>query len=177
MMTPDDLAVRFKSLAAHLATEDVTALLGAVRERAVAVGDVVLREGAASDTLFLVWQGELSVTVDGAGGTLELGRYAEGALVGEVSLLDRGPVSATVTATRAGTLLALGRDDLEALHRGSPRAATALLRVLCSALARRVRDSTDHLESLDADGTTKPPERSSLLGVLRSLFFTKREGA
>jgi CRP-like cAMP-binding protein len=173
-MTPQELAARFAPLATHLSIDDVADLQRAMTERSIAPGEVVLREGTDSDTLHLVWDGELAVSIESG---VELGRCGGGSIVGEVSLLDCGPASATVTATRPTTLLSLDRSGLETLHRDSPRAATALLRALCATLARRVRTSSDELERLVGDGSTKPPERSSFLGVLRSLFFSSKGDA
>jgi len=171
-MTPQEIAARFAPLAGHLSIDDVAGLQRASVERRLPIGEVVLREGATSDTLHLVWDGELAVSVDG--GT-ELGRCGPGSIVGEVSLLDCGPASATVTTTRETTLLSLSRAAFEALHQEDARAATALLRALCGTLAKRVRTSSDDLERLMGDEGEKVPTRSSLFAVLRSLFFASKE--
>lgn len=172
-MTPQEIAARFKALAGHLSIDEVAGLQRAATQRSLAAGEVLLREGAMADALYLVWDGELAVTVgdDGA----ELARCGAGSIVGEVSLLDSGPASATVTTTRPTTILALERAGLQSLYRADPRAATALLRALCGTLAMRIRRSSDQLERLLGDGTSAPSEKSSFLSVLRSLFSGKED--
>jgi CRP-like cAMP-binding protein len=58
-------------------------------------GDVLVREGEARREAFIVVQGHGDVFVDGE----QLAAVGPGDLVGEMSLLDRGPHDATVRAT------------------------------------------------------------------------------
>lgn len=152
-----------------VSTEHLPAVRRAAVERAISTGETILQEGQSSATLYIVGDGELAITVDA---DLELGRCGVGAIVGEVSFLDRGLASATVRATRPTTVLALAREAFDALYRDAPHAATAVMRRLCTTLAARIRRSSD---LLDGQGAGAPPveRRRGLLDLLGSLLGKK----
>jgi len=62
--------------------------------RSLAAGDVLARQGEAGDSLFLVLDGVLDVSVDGR----QLGDLGPGAVVGERAILESSPRTATLTA-------------------------------------------------------------------------------
>ncbi|MCX4242730.1 cyclic nucleotide-binding domain-containing protein [Paraliomyxa miuraensis] len=81
---------------------------------ALAAGDVLLREGENSGYMYLLQQGRLEVLRAAHDGTqVELGTIGPGELVGEISLLDGTPHTATVRAHTPCVLLALGRNVLD----------------------------------------------------------------
>ncbi len=74
-------------------------------EVVVQPGEVLIRQGDRGDHYFIVADGSLEISSHG-----ELKHTAErGSAFGEVALLADVPRTATVTATRASTLLAVGR--------------------------------------------------------------------
>src|SRR4051812_33437861 len=78
-------------------------------------GEVMVREDDTSGGLFLIFEGEAVVTLKGN----QRARLGEGDYFGEVSLLDAGPRSATVTAAtpvRAFTLAPFSFRPLLAEH-------------------------------------------------------------
>ena len=68
-----------------------------VRRRLVD-GDVIIQEGQHVDFLVFVLEGELLVTTRRLG---EIARLGVGEVVGEISLVDSAPPSATVAASRS----------------------------------------------------------------------------
>nr|HEX4313903.1 cyclic nucleotide-binding domain-containing protein [Kofleriaceae bacterium] len=161
-----ELLARATALSMH----ELRAIERAATAQTLAVGDVVLRDGEASAALYLIADGEVAIGIGDGAGT-ELGRCGAGAVLGEVSLFDGGAATATVTATRATQLLRLDRAQLDALYGDDPHAAAALMRMLTSALAARIRASNDRLEKLDVPAAGAARQRQPLLGVLRSLFI------
>lgn len=73
-------------------------------------GDVLLREGDTGEAAYLIESGhvEISKMVDGR--RVVLNTLGPGAIVGEMSLIDKAPRSATVTA--AGKTVALVIDKM-----------------------------------------------------------------
>lgn len=87
----------------------------------LAAGSVLIREGDPGDRIFIVVQGEVSVSSGGA----SLGRQGPGSYVGEIALLRDVPRTATVAATSDVRLLALERDEFLSAVTGSRRSALA----------------------------------------------------
>jgi CRP-like cAMP-binding protein len=76
-------------------------------KRRLADGEVLIKEGVQTDFVAFVLEGELLVTAKGFG---EIARLGVGEIVGEVSLVDSAPPSATVAAE--GECLALFIDKV-----------------------------------------------------------------
>jgi Cyclic nucleotide-binding domain len=86
--------------------------------RKLAAGDVLATQGDPGDSLYLVLDGVLAVTVDGN----HVGDVGPGAVLGEHSILDASPRTATVTATTPVRIAEAPADavDREALTRLAP---------------------------------------------------------
>ena len=72
-------------------------------------GDVIIREGESTDSLIFVLEGELLVTTRRLG---QIARLGVGEVVGEISLVDLAPPSATITASGTGLALFLDKTKL-----------------------------------------------------------------
>ena len=79
--------------------------------REVRRGDVIIHEGNPVDGLYVVLSGEVAVSKGGQ----SLASLREGELFGEMSLLQKTPATATVTAARNTSLLRLPREDFDTL--------------------------------------------------------------
>ncbi|HEX8824723.1 MAG TPA: cyclic nucleotide-binding domain-containing protein, partial [Archangium sp.] len=79
--------------------------------REVRRGDVIIHEGNQVDGLYVVLSGEVSVSKGGQ----SLAHLREGELFGEMSLLQKSPATATVTASRNTSLLRLPREVFDTL--------------------------------------------------------------
>lgn len=78
-----------------LTDEDIEWMVRAGTEHRYKPGDIVITEGKQTKDVVLLLKGEFVVTARGAG---ELARLGAGEIVGEMSLVDSAPPSATVTA-------------------------------------------------------------------------------
>ncbi|HEY0880674.1 MAG TPA: cyclic nucleotide-binding domain-containing protein, partial [Archangium sp.] len=87
------------------------------RARDVKRGDVLVKEGATSDGLYVVLSGEVEVEMKGA----RIASLKEGQVFGEMSLLLRSPASATVRAARHTSLLRLPKQDFDMLILSHPQ--------------------------------------------------------
>jgi len=79
--------------------------------RQVAPGEMLIKEGAQSDGLYVVLHG----SVDVAAQHIDLAHLREGEIFGEMSLLTRQPATATVVSPRNAILLRLPRDQFQEL--------------------------------------------------------------
>ncbi|MGE6759093.1 cyclic nucleotide-binding domain-containing protein [Corallococcus interemptor] len=97
--------------------KDRRALVERFRARDVERGEVIIREGDATDGLYVVLSGEVEVHKSGQ----RLTSLREGDLFGEISLLQKTPATATVEASRHTTLLRLPREDFDSLISSHPQ--------------------------------------------------------
>jgi hypothetical protein len=95
-------------------------------------GTVLTRTGDAGEEFFLIVDGTVRIDIPG-GQPVMLG---PGQFFGEMSLLDGGPRSATVTADTAIRVLVIRRRHFSTLLREAP----GLMLKILATLARRVRD-------------------------------------
>jgi CRP-like cAMP-binding protein len=97
-------------------------LAAALDERRAPAGQTIVRQGEPGDEFFLVSQGRVRVTVDGA----PAGELGPGDGFGEIALLRDVPRTATVESVEDTTLYALSRDEfLGAVARHAESAAAA----------------------------------------------------
>jgi len=180
MQLKEEFVRHFASVAHALSPAELDTALAVLEARELAVGDVLLTAGTPSDCAYLIVRGSLEVAIDVAVGHAVLGTADAGNWVGEVSLLDGGPATATVTAGMPARVLCLSKPALDELRKSSPRIATVLVREMTIAVVGRVRRASDRLEDLRVP-TIPPPgasdsvpthRRRSLVDALRTLMGT-----
>jgi len=104
-----------------------------------AEGEIVIAEGAQSDELYLLVEGEAAVeTIAVGGGRVQLATMGPGALFGELAYLLRTPRAATVRAKTALRVWRISRDALDALAQHDAPAALVFQTALSTRLADRV---------------------------------------
>jgi CRP/FNR family cyclic AMP-dependent transcriptional regulator len=107
--------------------------------------EVVVRQGDQGDCVFVINSGFLKVCVAGPSGSIStLCVVGPGEIFGELSLLDGGPRSATVTAVTRAELVTLDRAPFLELVASRPRVGIAIMEVL----ARRVRRLSERSDDL-----------------------------
>jgi CRP-like cAMP-binding protein len=100
---------------------------------------VVARQGEIGTGFFVVIDGRVRVVRDGA----VIATLGPGEFFGELSVLDRMPRNAMVSAEVPTTCLALASWDFEAVLLDQPKLALAILRGVATRL-RQVTDSARH---------------------------------
>jgi CRP/FNR family cyclic AMP-dependent transcriptional regulator len=116
-------------------------------ERCVA-GEKIVQQDVPADAVYVILKGRASVSVAARDGRiLTLRNIGQAEIIGEVSLLDGGLPSATVTAITKVDLLGVGRQSFMNLVEERPKIAVALLPVLAARL-RRLTAWVDDLAGL-----------------------------
>ena len=108
-------------------------------------GQVLFNEGERGERLYIITDGKMKLghtSSDGRESLLAV--LGPGELLGELSLFDPGPRTATATALTETTLMGLGHSALRPWLTGRPEVAEALLR----ALAQRLRRTNDQMADL-----------------------------
>jgi uncharacterized membrane protein len=112
----------------QLTEEDRTELAKVVDRRELKAGTTLFQAGEPGESLFVVSTGEVELFIkDTAGQKIVLTVARDGAIFGELALLDRGARTATAIALVDTELLELDRDDLLLLFQKTPEAAVRLL--------------------------------------------------
>ena len=113
-----------------LSKKELADLARAADDLEVPSGQVLCKEGETGQQFFVIVEGEIDITVKGKLVTHRAG----GEFVGEISLLEDIPRTATVTTTTPGRLFVLTRQDFRRLVDSNPGVEQKVMR----ALARRV---------------------------------------
>lgn len=126
----------------------LAALSGDRHVRQLAAGDVLFREGDASDAMYLLLSGRLKVYASNdSGREVVYNELVPGELLGEM-LLDGGLRSASVQALRPSTCLVIEGHDVQGLLRAHPEFAEVLVLKLIS----RLRQATRAIRALALEG-------------------------
>jgi CRP/FNR family cyclic AMP-dependent transcriptional regulator len=139
MATPSP---RSESLLAALPAELSQSLFAKARPLSVKADQTVFMVGDEGDGCYRVEEGLLKASIAApAGGERILAILGPGSVVGELSMIDGGPRSASVTALRDSKLSFVGRTAFEAFGQARPD----LYRHLATLLAQRLRDTDEAL--------------------------------
>lgn len=105
-------------------------------------GRAIFEYGDAGNALYIIRSGEVELSLtDDTGTRILLGAAGAGDFVGEISLLDDGPRTATALVTEDVEALVIDRDDLQRFMRHHPAIALTLLAVV----GRRLRETNQRL--------------------------------
>jgi CRP/FNR family transcriptional regulator, cyclic AMP receptor protein len=96
-------------------------------------GEQLTRQGQFGDELLIVLAGSATAQISGT----TVSTIGEGEVIGEISFLDHGPRSATITATTPMDVGVLTLAAFEKVASQSP----AFWRIISVGLARRLRDA------------------------------------
>jgi CRP/FNR family transcriptional regulator, cyclic AMP receptor protein len=126
-----------------LTPDETSAIVARMGLVALPAGAAVLREGDDPTRRFLLLLLEGEVEVDSSAGTtvnaVALSVLGPGSVIGEMSLLDHAPRSATCVALSPVLAAGLTREALDDLIEHEPRAAAKLLMGLAQRMADRLR--------------------------------------
>lgn len=130
---------------AALDPEAAAALQASMDTLSLGRGQILFNEGERGDRLYVITEGKMKLghaSSDGRESLLAVLGPAE--LLGELSLFDPGPRTATATALTETSLMGLGHAALRPWLTGRPEVAEALLQ----ALAQRLRRTNDQMADL-----------------------------
>ena len=140
-MTNIDL-LRATGVFSKLSDAELEAVARCVVERDVPEGACLIREGQAGESLYIIRSGRVMVEKTVGDRTAELG---DGAVFGEMSLIDNFPTSASVTTLAPCSLLLIGRLDLNVLLTWDTVLGAKMWRSFTEMLCRRLRASNEDM--------------------------------
>jgi CRP/FNR family cyclic AMP-dependent transcriptional regulator len=128
-----------------LTPQQAEVLAPAIAKRRVRRGECIVEQGAKTDALYLLLTGRARVTsTDQRGREVIIATLNPGDYIGEMSLIDNQPHSATVRADVQTDLLVLGRTEFARCLPEADSVAHAVMR----GLVLRLRQADRKIESL-----------------------------
>lgn len=146
-------------LFSHVEPPQMLELLRLLRPVELRAGEVLFREGAPAGAMWVLGaKAQVSVSVTPRGGKrpLEAARLAEGHVVGELSLIDDAPRSATAVVVESGSAYEISGTDFYVLRQQASPAAYQVLRRLCVELCGKLRSTTDRIVPPTAKPAASP---------------------
>lgn len=145
-----DMVLAISPLFTGLGQEERKELIGKFNLMVVDRGDTVIQEGDEGDALYLIKDGEFSVSTTGMGDQpVVLATLRSGDFFGEVALISDQPRTATVTALSRGRLMRLSREDFTLVSSQFPQ----ILEVAQSYLQKRAEETISTMMMLEEGGT------------------------
>ncbi|MGE5478718.1 MAG: cyclic nucleotide-binding domain-containing protein [Bacteroidales bacterium] len=122
-------------------------------KRQISTGTMLVEEGRACPSLFILLEGGMDVTIKGLGLVASLGA---GEMIGELSFVDSAPPSATVTAASSCSVLEVDKQMLNAQLARDQGFARRFYQAIAMFLADRLRGTVRRMgygsgTSLDSD--------------------------
>ena len=119
--------------------EELLQLLEAAEKCTFQTGETIVREGSTGAWLYVIIDGQVSVTKSAKGMATELARLHPGDSFGEMSLIDQELRSASVIAESPCVLLRLSENACWK----NPLSSARIYRNIARILSRRLRDMDD----------------------------------
>ncbi len=129
----------------HLDEAGCQAVAAEMRETTYSPGQVIFARGDEGRDVYLVLSGRVRLSVLTAEGReLSFAHAEEGALFGEIAMIDGGPRTADATAVNKVKAATLSRSAFERLIAKHPPISEAMLQFLCT----RIREADQQLEAI-----------------------------
>jgi small-conductance mechanosensitive channel/CRP-like cAMP-binding protein len=164
-------AIDHNAFFAPRSSDERRRLAAGARLRRFAEGEVVVREGDTTSSMFLIAEGRAAVSVHSAapgGGVASRGVavLSPGAAFGEISLLTGEPRLATVRALTEATLVEIDKATLAPILEANP----SLVQKIGAIVTARRREADDRRSAPEASAA---PEADSLGGRIARFFGLK----
>ena len=138
-------------LFAELDATEISDVMELLRAQVVEAGEVVMRAGEATRSMYFIAAGEVEIEIKGKKEHIRLG---VGQFFGEVALLRRTRRTATVTAITRTNLLGLDAHDLHALMQRDPRIGERIKDVVEKRIGKRIGAASVRREIEEKSGET-----------------------
>jgi CRP-like cAMP-binding protein len=131
-------------LFSEVSEKDRSVLASMMQEKHYGSGTEIFREGDPGGELYLLASGSVEVQKQRSHGSgrVVIARFDRGGVIGEMSLVDKMPRSATIIAVQPTRAWMLTRDGFEEIISSQPSLAIELLKGLGTLLSQRLRNTS-----------------------------------
>lgn len=147
----------------ELRDSDVDWLVAVGKKTPVVAGAILIQEGYPVDTLYVLLEGALVVSISALEGR-QIAQLACGEVVGEMSFVDAYPPSATVKTLEDSLVLAIPRQALADKLQKDEGFGCRFYRALAVLLSRRLRGTVQKLSAQESspEATTMAPQQMAI---------------
>jgi CRP/FNR family transcriptional regulator, cyclic AMP receptor protein len=136
----------------ELTDEEAMDIIRTFTTKKLVVGDTIVKENEPGDGMYVIESGEVRIhKATSQGLEEEIGKVGARSIVGELSLLDGAPRSASVTVSAAGSAYRVDRASFIVLRNGLRPAAYKVIRYLARVLCDHLRRLNATIEAFYAD--------------------------
>ncbi|MCG6974344.1 MAG: cyclic nucleotide-binding domain-containing protein [Desulfobacterales bacterium] len=129
-----------------LSVGELAAIASVAEEVDYPAGEIIIKEGDAGDTLFLMVSGEVSVIKDlGEINEIEIDRMTDGEYFGEMALFEDTVRSVSIRTEKPSAFMVLHKQEFKEIVREYPQIALEI----CKILSRRIRHLHRKIEDRD----------------------------
>lgn len=129
----------------HLTTKELESLAPYARTYVAPKGTIVIKEGDEGGVLCLIVDGSVAIVKETETEPRPITTVPAGNTLGEMSLIDNLPFSATAITSQDSTLIMFTREDIRKISRQSPELLLKLVWQLATIMSTRLRETTDNL--------------------------------
>lgn len=110
--------------------------------RTLKAGDILFEEGSTGRELFIIQEGKVGVYKESPDGEIELATIEKNGIIGEMSLLDNQPRSATIRALEPTNAVVVNENVFHAALQKAPIWLTSIVKIVVS----RLRDTNKRVD-------------------------------
>lgn len=145
-------SLRRLPLFSDLSDPEIEVLARGSRPVTLSAGEVLMEEGSPGGSLYVILEGEFEITKRSGPSDVLIAVRGPGEVIGEMSLLDGSPRTASVRSLHASRLLEIDQEAFRRLVETSPNASLRILHTI-SARLRHTQSMLRQTETLAALGT------------------------
>jgi CRP-like cAMP-binding protein len=130
----------------YLSANDWTLIKAKSVRRTFKLGEEIIRQGALSESIFIIRKGEASVELAGTNSRAIVATLEADDICGDIAFLEKGRASAAVVAKDTEVEVdEVNADELRAIFEAFPRLASRFYQSLAVILAQRLKDTSREL--------------------------------
>ncbi|MBI4868583.1 MAG: cyclic nucleotide-binding domain-containing protein [Candidatus Wallbacteria bacterium] len=150
-------------LCRYIEDEDVRQIHATGKVAQISAGQPLFTEGDEGGSLYVILTGTVDILKASTGGAArKLATLHPGDLIGEISLVDASPRSASAVTASDCTLFEFSRRDLMGIIRSHPGIAAKVLWAMLETVSLRLRDMNDLTLRWNLNGGRDLPSKADL---------------
>ncbi len=128
---------------------------GVQAKKSFKAGDIIMRQNESGHCAYIIEEGQVEILVEKPDGTSQqVGTRGEGAIIGEMAIVDEAPRTATVKALKDCKMLEISREDFSQRLQGTD----PVIQMISQVILTRYRDTLTRSDILRESDNYPPPE-------------------